>query len=212
MNPFNADKTSFGRHETFPLRFGWLAKGYAEWCARGGDPFAEDDAMVTLGVGKNMVRAIRYWLVATQVATLRGSGLTPTEFGKTVIGPSGWDPYLEDDVFAFLLNGSTRVHMKLADGATIDTLAGPQSLQLIPRHSAFAGHWDSAWTYAVLRFDRQFITELALGVQRGDLGFEGLPFAFEDGRAAFDLEFSFHFGGAFPGLLRFSRGASEYSL
>src|SRR5437588_11316660 len=70
-------------------------------------------------------------------------------------------PYLEDDVFGLLLQGSARVHMHLVDGPSFDTFAGPQSLQIIPRHSEFAACWDSAWTYAVLRLKRQFGTEMA---------------------------------------------------
>ena len=45
---------SFGRNESFPLRFGWIAKGLK---ALNDDPkiFNREDATVILGVGKNMV-------------------------------------------------------------------------------------------------------------------------------------------------------------
>jgi hypothetical protein len=42
------------------------------------DVFTSDDATVNLGVGKNMVAAIRYWLTATKVID-NGS---ITEFGE----------------------------------------------------------------------------------------------------------------------------------
>lgn len=66
MKPFDKSSVSFGRHETFTLRFGWLTKGFKAWCE---DPsiFEKNDATVVLGVGKNMVHAIRYWLIARQV-------------------------------------------------------------------------------------------------------------------------------------------------
>jgi len=50
----------FSGHETFTLRYGWLTKAVA---AVKSDPeiFSRDDAMVSLGVGKNMVRSIRHW-------------------------------------------------------------------------------------------------------------------------------------------------------
>lgn len=53
--------------------------------------------MVTLGVGKNMVRAIRFWVDAAQVAKPAGgeNGLAITEFGQTIFGPRG-DEFLED--------------------------------------------------------------------------------------------------------------------
>jgi AraC family transcriptional regulator len=58
--------------------------------------------------------------------------------------------------------------MRLAGGIWFDNYAGPQSLQLIPRHSEFVGRWDSAWTYAVLRLNRQFVNETAAAIQYGD--------------------------------------------
>jgi hypothetical protein len=63
MMRFSSEKTAFGRHETFPLRYSWLTKGIQALLA---DPgvFQSDEATVTLGVGKNMVSAIRYWLEA----------------------------------------------------------------------------------------------------------------------------------------------------
>lgn len=77
-------------------------------------------------------------------------------------------PYLEDDVFALLLEGSAHVHVRLTDGSSFDTYAGHQSLQLIPRHSEYAGRWDSAWTYAMMRLNHSFVGETAAAIQRGD--------------------------------------------
>ena len=65
---FNKKKVTFGRHETFPLRYSWLTKGVQEFDK---DPSIftskDNDATVKLGVGKNMVNSIRYWLLATQI-------------------------------------------------------------------------------------------------------------------------------------------------
>ena len=49
---------SFSGHETFVFRYGWLTKAVT---AVTEDPgvFAREDAIVRLGVGKNMVRSIR---------------------------------------------------------------------------------------------------------------------------------------------------------
>jgi hypothetical protein len=54
----------FARHETFHIREGWLFKGMN---AIGSDPaiFLAPDASERLGLGKNMVRALRFWLMAT---------------------------------------------------------------------------------------------------------------------------------------------------
>jgi hypothetical protein len=55
---------SFSGHETFVFRYTWLKKAVD---AVSFDPriFGQDDAIVTLGVGKNMVRSIRHWGLAT---------------------------------------------------------------------------------------------------------------------------------------------------
>jgi len=77
-------------------------------------------------------------------------------------------PYLEDEVFCFLLEGNAHVHMRLIGGTSFNKHVEPQSLQLIPRHSEFEGHWDAPWTYAVLRLNRDFVVETATAIQRGD--------------------------------------------
>ena len=107
---------SFGRHESFPLRYGWITKGLS---ALAEDPcvFAKEDATVTLGVGKNMVAAIRYWLLATGMAeriTDAGRGARragpSNELARTPIGDvlfpdgPGGDRYLEDDATIWLLH------------------------------------------------------------------------------------------------------------
>jgi len=111
MNPLIANKASFGRHETFPLRFGWVAKGYAA-CREDPNVFEKDDAIVTLGVGKNMISAIRYWITAVGVISTQGRSLMPTDLGTAIFSEEGWDPYLENDATIWLL------HWLLAANAT----------------------------------------------------------------------------------------------
>jgi hypothetical protein len=88
----------FSGHETFPCRYTWLPKAVIG-IRQNPRVFAEeDDAMVTLGVGKNMVRAIRFWADAAQIAVSdeNAEGLCISEFGETVFGPHGHDEFLED--------------------------------------------------------------------------------------------------------------------
>lgn len=93
------NSTSFSGHESFPLRFAWLKKGYDNIVR---DPafFGDDDAMVELGVGKNMVRAIRHWGLACDIWAekdgTRGREVEPTRIGRALLREEGWDPYLED--------------------------------------------------------------------------------------------------------------------
>lgn len=80
----------FARHETFHPRFGWLKKGF-DAAARDSEIFSREDAPVVLGVGKNMVRSIRYWCSAFKVIAED----KPTDFGEKLLGDEGWDPFLE---------------------------------------------------------------------------------------------------------------------
>ena len=52
----------FSGHESFPCKSLWLKKGYD--FVVGGNDFNSPDAVITLGVGKNMVASIRFWLRA----------------------------------------------------------------------------------------------------------------------------------------------------
>lgn len=106
-------------HETFPCRYTWLPKA-----VRGLDAdsrlFADEErAMVDLGVGKNMVRSIRFWSLATGMAVTesKGAGATLTDLATTLLGKRGLDPYLEDRRTLWLL------HWKLATNVQNPLLA-----------------------------------------------------------------------------------------
>ena len=109
MDNKNTDfKPSFGRHEKFVFRYGWLKKGVDAVVT---DPqiFSQNEALVTLGVGKNMVRSIRYWCLATGVIEEGNGGgrisdLELTSLGKRLLANGGWDPYLEDVGTLWLLH------------------------------------------------------------------------------------------------------------
>lgn len=65
----------------------------------------DEEAMVELGVGKNMVRAIRFWAVASDIAVNRGTeGWETTPFGSELLGLGGLDPYFEDSQTLWLLH------------------------------------------------------------------------------------------------------------
>ena len=101
---FNPKKMSFGRHETFPLRYSWLTKAYQEVVANP-SVFDADDVTVRLGVGKNMVNAIRYWAQATKIIEKTETGYQLTELGHFIFDENeGIDPYLEDEATIWLLH------------------------------------------------------------------------------------------------------------
>ncbi len=96
----------FSDHETFPFRYPWLKKGYDAVRA---DPavFGRDNAGTTLGVGKNMVRAIRHWCLAAGIVAESPAAraqLRPTDLGTLLFADAGLDPYLEDPATLWLVH------------------------------------------------------------------------------------------------------------
>ena len=92
-------KPKFSGHQTFAYRYGWLEKGFK--FARENKNFNDDDAIVDLGVGKNMVESILYWCEMTGVLS-EGNA---TSFGCFLLDEKdGWDPFLEDNASLWLLH------------------------------------------------------------------------------------------------------------
>ena len=81
---------TFSGHETFTCKSLWLKKGY-DFLASG-HLFLDNDAVVALGVGKNMVSSIRFWLKAF--------GLTKSdklsELAQYLFDDNGADLFAED--------------------------------------------------------------------------------------------------------------------
>ncbi len=99
VNKTKGVKYTFSGHESFPCKTLWLKKGY-DFVVAGND-FNSPEAVVGLGVGKNMVASIRYWLKAFGITendkmTWMGDYL----FDET----SGKDKYLEDIATLWLLH------------------------------------------------------------------------------------------------------------
>ncbi len=92
-------KYTFSGHDTFQCRQFWLKKGY-DFIADGRS-FSNDSAVVELGVGKNMVSAIRYWLRAFNITDSQDA-ITP--LGAALLSNNGLDPFLEDDGSLWLLH------------------------------------------------------------------------------------------------------------
>ena len=93
-------KISFGRNETFNLRYSWLNKGLKEF-KENANIFISDEAPLVLGVGKNMVNSIKYWLGAYQVIDFSRDLATQTDFGILI---DKNDPYLENPATLWLLH------------------------------------------------------------------------------------------------------------
>ena len=91
----------FSGHESFHCKSLWLKKGY-DFLAEG-YAFNSPDAVVRLGVGKNMVSAIRFWMKAFGL-TIND---TPTELARYIFAhDDGVDSFLEDINTLWLLHYS----------------------------------------------------------------------------------------------------------
>ncbi len=104
MSSMESMSLSFSGHQTFPFRYAWLPKGVA-LASKDPAAFVSDRGMVELGVGKNMVSAIRHWLETLGLMRLDGrSGRGEVlGLGKALFGSNGYDPYLEDPATLWLL-------------------------------------------------------------------------------------------------------------
>lgn len=102
-------RPQFSGHETFPLRQLWLLK----YTQLSNDLRLEglsalpstEKAMVRLGVGKNMVSAMRYWAEASGI--VKSGSLELTELGATIFGDgthNGLDPDSEHAATQWLVH------------------------------------------------------------------------------------------------------------
>lgn len=99
MSNSKIKKYTFSGHESFPCKTLWLKKGYDFVVA--GDDFNSPEAVIGLGVGKNMVASIRFWLRVFGVM----ENDKPTELADYLFNDqNGKDKYLEDIATLWLLH------------------------------------------------------------------------------------------------------------
>lgn len=96
--PTETLKVQFSGHETFPLRQLWLSK-VAELIKNALDEAQAptmngEDAMIDLGVGKNMVSSMRFWADACGIVD--AATLTFTPYGKLIFGESNTEEGLDE--------------------------------------------------------------------------------------------------------------------
>lgn len=92
-------RLSFTGHESFHCRHFWPKKGYD--FVTESKSFNEPAAVVDLGVGKNMVASIRYWMRSFGLLN-EDEALTP--LATKLLKHRGWDPFLENEASLWLLH------------------------------------------------------------------------------------------------------------
>lgn len=98
-------------HESFPFRYTWLPKAVQKTMEDNTLLANEDKAMVELGIGKNMVRSLKFWSQATNLIESPERGeFRPTALGEMLLGEDGLDPYLEDVKTLWLIHWQLSRH------------------------------------------------------------------------------------------------------
>lgn len=93
-------KFQFSGHESFICKHFWLKKGYDFVSLHGN--FNDETAVTDLGVGKNMVASISYWLKAFGITDQSNQ---ITDFGHYIFNDkTGKDPYIENIGTLWLLH------------------------------------------------------------------------------------------------------------
>lgn len=87
------NKVKMKRHESFSIREGWLVKGI-KTVIDNPRVFSSQSATEILGIGSNMVKALKYWLIATRIIDDSSKNVQLTEFGLLL---NKYDEYLDDD-------------------------------------------------------------------------------------------------------------------
>jgi hypothetical protein len=145
----------FSGHETFACRYAWLPKAYRALTSNPTILSDEDAAMVELGLGKNMVKSLRFWVEATGIAQpVKGRGLVLTDFAHAILESNGFDPYLEDIRTLWLLHWQLSSRLKgglfawrfLLNHWPFPEFTRSEALAAFVRESAKLGHSHSVVT------------------------------------------------------------------
>jgi hypothetical protein len=100
-------KAKFSGHETFPIRYGWLYKILKyienENISSFNNNSVIENAIIHLGVGKNMVSSMRYWADACGLLDISDT-IKPSYTAKEIFLSDYGDPYLEIKGSTWLLH------------------------------------------------------------------------------------------------------------
>lgn len=95
------NKVKLKGHESFSIREGWLTKGLFE-VDKDSALFSKKDLTDVLGIGTNMVKSLKYWLMTSNlIEESKKNEYTLSELGKLLLK---YDPYLEDVFSLFFIH------------------------------------------------------------------------------------------------------------
>lgn len=85
-------KLRFRRHESFSIRDGWIEKGLNSIKEHGSSTFHKEKGIKILGLGSNMVKSLKYWMIASNILVSTNK-VQLSEFGEALLK---YDKYMED--------------------------------------------------------------------------------------------------------------------
>lgn len=113
--------------------------------------------MVELGVGKNMVRSIRFWAEAADIISSTKTGHELTDFGRDLLLDSkGHDPYLEDIQTLWL------IHWKLTTNQPTPIFAWDYLLNQFHEPELYASSVVRAFSKAATQYSEREISPRSL--------------------------------------------------
>ncbi len=122
-----SNKLIFSGHETFHCKGLWLKKGY-DYVEKEGK--FVDQACIDLGVGRNMVSSIRFWLKAFDIIDTKNE--KSTAIANLLFDENnGKDKYLEDETSLWLLH----YHLVVNDFSSIYSIIFNEFRKLKPEFS-----------------------------------------------------------------------------
>jgi len=123
-------KIKMKRHESFYIREGWLVKALhsiqnTKDISR---VFSVTEGSRLLGIGTNMVKSLKYWVIATSLIKEEGRSFSLTDFAKVILK---YDGYLEDDFSLWFLH----YHLITNDEALLFNLFFNNNLKIFSKES-----------------------------------------------------------------------------
>lgn len=92
----------FKKSESFYIRDGWIEKALNAINDNSNiNIFSKNNGIKILGIGSNMVKGLKYWLLAAGLIQSNGKNIELSNLGKLIVK---YDKYLEEDFSLFIIH------------------------------------------------------------------------------------------------------------
>ena len=92
----------FKKSESFYIRDGWIEKALNAINDNSNiNIFSKNNGIKILGIGSNMVKGLKYWLLSASLIQSNGKNIELTKLGKLIVK---YDKYLEEDFSWFIIH------------------------------------------------------------------------------------------------------------